>query len=314
MYAIRSYARITSYNVCYTKLLRALQPWLERTLATLPPQHRNLLRTYAQWSVLRQARRRAARRRFTSASATRARNTIRCAGAFLLWLDEHHTALADLTQHQVDLWLTGPLERRHVRPFLRWAHQRRLTGLHDVRPRPRGEAPTWFSDTEHWAHLQRCLHDDTLPLDVRAAKALMLLYGMPVSKITELTSDRLHDGDQPVLILGDHPTDLPPAVHRLLRRQADHAHQESAIGRTTPPATWIVPGYAPGTHRSPAALAAKLRRHQMPAHPSRNTALLTLATDLPAPVLSDLLGISITSALHWTRRAARDWNAYLTSR
>ncbi|MGW4690732.1 hypothetical protein ACWEPM_38475 [Streptomyces sp. NPDC004244] len=228
--------------------------------------------------------------------------------------EEHHTALADLTQHQVDLWLTGPPERHRIRPFLCWAHQRRLTGDHDVRPRDRGEAHTWFSDTEHWAHLQRCLRDDTLPLDVRAAGTLMLLYGMPVSKITELTTDDLCDGDQPALVLSVYPTVLPPAVHRLLRRQAEGSQPKSSIGRTTAPTGWIFPGYAAGTHRSAAALAAKLRRHHLPVHPSRNTALLTLAGDLPAAVLSDLLGISITSALQWTRRAARDWNAYLASR
>ncbi|KEF18267.1 MULTISPECIES: hypothetical protein [Streptomyces] len=81
----------------------------------------------------------------------------------------------------------------------------------------------------------------------------MLLYGMPLSKITELTTDRLRDG-----------------------------------------------------HRSPAALAAELRRPHLPAHPSRKTALLALANDLPAAVLGDLLGISITSAPQWTRRATRD--------
>ncbi|MFJ4277585.1 hypothetical protein [Streptomyces massasporeus] len=35
---------------------------------------------------------------------------------------------------------------------------------------------------------------------------------------------------------------------------------------------------------------------------------------LPASVLSETLGISIAAALKWTRRAARDWNAYLAAR
>ncbi|MFJ1804214.1 hypothetical protein [Streptomyces sp. NPDC088180] len=43
----------------------------------------------------------------------------------------------------------------------------------------------------------------------------------------------------------------------------------------------------------------------MPTHTGLNTALLALAEDLPASVLSDTLGISITSAFQWTRRAAR---------
>lgn len=62
------------------------------------------------------------------------------------------------------------------------------------------------------------------------------------------------------------------------------------------------------------SFAARLRRHGLPARTGRNTALLALAEDLPASVLSDTLGISITAALQWTRRAARDWNAYVATR
>jgi hypothetical protein len=39
----------------------------------------------------------------------------------------------------------------------------------------------------------------------------------------------------------------------------------------------------------------------------RNTALISQAGDLPAPVLADLLGLSITSGVRWTRYAKRDW-------
>ncbi|MEU2743394.1 hypothetical protein ABZ656_51185 [Streptomyces sp. NPDC007095] len=61
-------------------------------------------------------------------------------------------------------------------------------------------------------------------------------------------------------------------------------------------------------------LTAKLRRYGLPVVPLRNSALVTLAADLPPSVLSSLLGISLTNALQWTRRAGRDWNAYLASR
>ncbi|MGW7086613.1 hypothetical protein ACWGH2_24380 [Streptomyces sp. NPDC054871] len=86
------------------------------------------------------------------------------------------------------------------------------------------------------------------------------------------------------------------------------------MGRATHSTGWIFPGQAAGTHRSAAAFTARLRRHGLPARTGRNTALLALAEDLPASVLSDTLGISITAALQWTRRAARDWNAYVATR
>jgi len=46
----------------------------------------------------------------------------------------------------------------------------------------------------------------------------------------------------------------------------------------------------------------------------RNTALISLAGDLPAPVPADLLGLSITTGVRWTRYAKRDWESYLADR
>ncbi|MFF7489484.1 hypothetical protein ACFZBC_28900 [Streptomyces luteogriseus] len=142
----------------------------------------------------------------------------------------------------------------------------------------------------------------------------MLLYGMPITRIAALTRSDLTGGIEPRLLVGTHPTALPPLVHRLLLRQAEHSEPKSSIGRITPQAAWLFPGYAAGTHRSAADLARKLRLHHLPARIGRNTALLALAADLPASVLSETLGISITAALKWTRRAARDWNAYPAAR
>ncbi|MET9644804.1 MULTISPECIES: hypothetical protein [Streptomyces] len=105
---------------------------------------------------------------------------------------------------------------------------------HGRHPRRRRREPTtWFTGTEHWAHLERCLREDTLPLDVRTAGTLMLLYGMPITKVIELTTGHLHDGHPPHLQIGDHPAVLPPAVHQLLRHQITRAQTASAIGRAT---------------------------------------------------------------------------------
>ncbi|TWD10763.1 hypothetical protein FB570_1266 [Streptomyces sp. T12] len=142
----------------------------------------------------------------------------------------------------------------------------------------------------------------------------MLLYGMPITRIAVLTHSDITAHNTPHLRIGEHPVALPPAVHQLLQRQAEHAVQRSAVGRVTARPGWLLPGYAAGTHHSAAALARKMRFHGLPAHPSRNTALLAPAADLPASVLRETLGISISAALQWTRRAARGWNTYLTLR
>ena len=41
---------------------------------------------------------------------------------------------------------------------------------------------------------------------------------------------------------------------------------------------------------------------------------MTLAADLPAPILADLLGLHITTAVRWVGYARRDWSAYLAAR
>jgi hypothetical protein len=43
---------------------------------------------------------------------------------------------------------------------------------------------------------------------------------------------------------------------------------------------------------------------------SRSAALFQLATDLPAAVLANMLGIHISVAVQWQRASAGDWTAY----
>lgn len=95
----------------------------------------------------------------------------RCTAAFLTWLGDHDILLASLTQGDIDTWLSEWRDRRHVRMFLRWAHERRLTGNLEISDRPRDEPHCWWSESEHWTHLRRCLHDEALPLDVRVTGA-----------------------------------------------------------------------------------------------------------------------------------------------
>ncbi|WP_433727998.1 hypothetical protein ACQP0C_37755 [Nocardia sp. CA-129566] len=55
-------------------------------------------------------------------------------------------------------------------------------------------------------------------------------------------------------------------------------------------------------------------RQQTPARVGRNTALMATAAAVPAMVLSDLVGLSITGAVRWTELAGADWNTHAASR
>jgi hypothetical protein len=49
-------------------------------------------------------------------------------------------------------------------------------------------------------------------------------------------------------------------------------------------------------------------------HAGRNTARLALDAELPASVLADLTGISISTAERWSQWAERDWTSYIGRR
>ncbi|GAA5768853.1 hypothetical protein [Streptosporangium roseum] len=42
--------------------------------------------------------------------------------------------------------------------------------------------------------------------------------------------------------------------------------------------------------------------------------LVALVDDIPAPILADILGLHINTAVRWANIAKRDWSAYLAAR
>ncbi len=108
------------------------------------------------------ARGRARRQGFTPNATRWARSHILVAIQFLAWLDEHDTSLAAGTSVPVipHTWPAG---------F------------------PRDDA--------RWQLLRRCLDDTSMPLDVRAARTLLLLYGQFATRLARMTAgDLAHDG------------------------------------------------------------------------------------------------------------------------
>jgi hypothetical protein len=78
--------------------------------------------------------------------------------------------------------------------------------------------------------------------------------------------------------------------------------------------TMLFPGQFPGQHRSAGALVTQINRHGIHARPARNTTLISLAADLPAAVLADLVGMNPQTAVKWSRLSQSDWTSYLRSR
>lgn len=266
--------------------------------------------------VLRRARNRARTRTFTEASGSWARQQIRVALDFLAWLDHRGTTLADLTQPDIEDWLTtGSSQRYTVRYFLRWAHDRRLTPSLDVPLRKARNPDQILPEARRWDQLQRCLRDGSLPLHVRVAGSLLLLYGQPVSRTVQMTIVQIsyRDGNA-YLTFDQHPVLLPPALARLISDLSATATPAAVLGGRGAPTTWLFPGQVPGRHLAVNGLVRQLGDHGVQARISRGAALINLATDLPAPVLADLLGMHVNTAVRWVRHAKRDWASYLAAR
>ncbi|MGY0055068.1 XRE family transcriptional regulator [Streptomyces sp. LZ34] len=293
--------------------LARLETWLAAKLAQLPPHHVTLVRPFAEWGIVKDARRRAARGRYSLAAYKGDCTDIRVTIKFLTWLDTQKLHLRDLTQAHLDEWAsTHPTQRSRLIPFVRWVHARRIVRDLEIQHRPTQLPGTFQDETTHQAELRRCLTDTGLPLPMRIIGALVRLYALPLTRIVELTTDQFHrDAETAYLTLDRHPVLLPPALATLLDEQIAqlHASQPPQGHRRL-----LLPGAVPGRPRNPAGLADQMKHHGLPVRAARNTALMEAITDLPPIVVADLFGISPATAHRWSQLAGNSWAPYLAAR
>jgi len=298
--------------------MEGLEPWLKGLLAGLPPRTATVLQRYVSWSLLPRTRRRATRGRTTVSSPRYVRTQILAAHQFLMWLETNQIGLAETTQHDVDTWLRrGASTRRRVRDFLRWAHDRGLADELEVGWLGRQGLPEQILDNDQrWTLLRRCLRDDSLPLRLRIAGALVLLYGQIPSRIVRLTTDGITTNEKGTyLALRKQPVLLPPLLAALITElvSANSAYW-SKTSRIDSPA-WLFPGTRAGSHLGSGRLTLLLNQEiGVFVRPARGAALSDLAGNLPAPILADLLGISVAAAGRWRAIAGSDDADYLAAR
>lgn len=288
--------------------LALLTNWVARTVSELPVQHANLIRPFAEWHIIRDARRRSARGRYTYAAHKGDCSNVAAAIDFLNWLDSEHLCLRRLQQLHLDTWATDrPTLRSRSIPFLRWSTARRLCPPRLVIGRPASQLPGHFqAEDEARDELLRCLNDTALPLDVRVAAALIRLYALPQTRIVEFTVDHIsRDDEHTYLAVNQHPFVLPPKLARLIDDQLRHSAPRHS---TTAGRRYLLPGQSPGLPRNPLGLADTLRHHGLPARAARNTAMVDSLADLPPMVIADLLGIHPKTAERWAMLVGENWS------
>lgn len=291
--------------------------WLEHHLVDKPVEHANLIRPFLHWHLLRRARHRATRRAVPTTAGRELRRRVLVAFDVLTWIDAEGTTLANLRQDDLDRWLDeeNTQRRNRVRYFLGWTADRGLSRRLAVPVIPRQEPAEFLDDDQRWHLLHRCLTDETLPIEARAAGALILLFALQAQHLRHLTADQLTEqGDDTYLAAGRHPILLPPRLGVMLRSLASRPPTPLMIphGPNTP--RWLFPGRVPGQPIDGHSLTNLLNRHGITVRLARNGALAALAADLPAAILADLLGLHVNTAVRWVTYARRDWTDYLALR
>jgi integrase len=234
---------------------------------------------------------------------------------FLRWLDGQGIQLRSMTQADIDRWLTdGTTTSYKIVDFVNWAKKAGICGDISVASRISGDPENFHSEEEQVELLKRCVQEVDLPLDVRAAGALVLLYGVSVSRIVQLTLEHVEERPNGTYIaLGSRPVLMPPAVAQLVVAQAGK-EPRPLVERPHPTRSWLFPGNLAGRPTGATPLANRLISHGIAVRRAKNSAVLALASDLPASILSEILGVDINTAVDWVRFVKRDWADFIEAR
>ncbi|WP_327138821.1 hypothetical protein [Nocardia sp. NBC_01327] len=289
--------------------------WTENLTCTLPDPQRRLVRPFAEWSILRDARRRAERGRYTDAASRADRAQIRAAIRFLTWLDGYAIDLDSLDQGALDTYLAAnPSQRQTLSAFLRWFLPR-ITDRKLIFVPHRPNSPCKVQElTDQQHQLRRCLTDASLDLEARVAGTLSRLYALSLQDITTLTIDRYsREGQDSYLTLARHPVLLPPSLARLIEQLIAQPVARALIPATST-SIYLFPGKPATRPRHPRSLQQLLSESGLPHLPARNTAMIAIVSELPSPVVADLLGIHPCTANRWTEIAQTSWAGYLAAR
>jgi hypothetical protein len=202
----------------------------------------------------------------------------------------------------------------HVRTFISWCKKRNLVN-HDLEIPILGiETPIIpATSDDRWEKLQRLLQDDAIDLRSRVAGIFVVLYAQPISRLAILTTDaREETAGGTTISFGTTPVLLPPRIAELTKSLiATPAH--APIAATTP-SKWLFPGRHPGQHILDNRLRTSLKKHGITARANRNVALIDLASEMPTPMIADVLGFNPRTTRRWNKLGQGDWTSYIARR
>lgn len=292
---------------------------LERTIkeAAASLQHdedARLLKAFGAWRVLQRVRKRVERGKEPTTAIKNGQQLVREAARFLTWLRLRDRSLAACTQADVDEWFAAEIRARdRARDFLVWAMKRRATS--DLRlPPARRRSPVGPIDLDkRWRSARRLLHDQGLDPADRVVGALVVIYAQRLTTIAQLTIEDVKESNGEVFVrLGREAVWMPEPLGEFLR-QLPWRRQIGISGKLKQ-SEWLFPGRQAGRHQHPDYLRMRLAGIGIACIPARNAALIHLATEVPAAVIADMLGLHPGTATRWVELAGAKWTGYAADR
>jgi integrase len=284
--------------------LARLEAWIERSVDEIEDdaERRAYLR-FARWKHLNRFRQRSIP--ITYGQSKGPRTELRHIFEFLAWLRKNDSQLTDVNQALVDRWRSqGPMTRMRIKHFLDWTRVNKITsGKILIAGKPKTDLTVVGLSTEElWALLDFVLDpENEISGPDRMAAALLLLFGIREFQIVKLKLTDVIDNDGRYSVrLGTAPLDLPPTLTTAAELTIGHRRASRLMGATVDN-EWLFPGHAAGQHLSPDGMRGRLAKLGIRrTTDARKAALTPLAIALPPPVLSRLLGISLSSAVNWS--------------
>jgi hypothetical protein len=129
---------------------------------------------------------------------------------------------------------------------------------------------------------------------------LVKVSAVPMSKV-------LVAPDGVSLELGITPSPVPEPFAGLLKGHIINRPNLRTAGADNP---WLFPGYRPGEHLHPNTLMDRLRWLGIDLLGARNTALPELVTQVPPPVVAEMLGYSDQAVHRHANLIAQPWGRY----
>lgn len=295
--------------------LAQLERWIDQTAATIPDlgERRAFIR-FARWRHLRHLRQRSAAISYGQAASRRRELAIVL--ELLTWTRQRGRILATLTQADVDRWRSaGSREKHRVKAFLDWTRRNGHTTRIDIH-QDFSHVLTVTGVDEDARHrlLASVISTDAAAPGGRLAAALVLLYGVRVSRLTQLRLDDIERRDGVMMIrLGREPLALPDELGDIMTATME-ARTAARMFGSVGDYDWLFPGTRPGQPLSADALTDRIHKLGVSPRHARAASLASLAQQLPSPVLARLTGLHPSTAVSWAEAVSASHSAYASLR